>query len=101
MTNIKITVLKVFTPEDVFGEKLVRPDGKIVEPCHLKEGQEFISENFRMPEGFCGWAWQDFRKDLYLLYFGGDLPDTPKGVVYLACSDGKRPVCFKLERLEE
>ena len=54
-----------------------------------------------MPEGFCGWAWQDFRKDLYLLYFGGDLPDTPKGVVYLACSDGKRPVSFKLERLEE
>ena len=101
MPQIKITVVKVFTPEDVFGKKYIAPDGTIAEPCHLKEGQEFVSTELRKPEGFCGWAWDDFRKDLYLLYFGGDLPDTPKGVVYTVCSDAKRPVCFKLERLDE
>ncbi len=101
MVKIKITVLKVFTPEDVFGDKLIRPDGKVVEPCSLKEGQEYFTDGFTKPEGFCGWAFDDFRKDFYLLAFGGDLPDTPKGIVYTVCSDGKRPVCFKLERLEE
>ena len=101
MPNFKITVLRVFTPEDVFGEKLKRPDGTIVDPCHLKEGQEWITDGWKKPEGFCGWAWDDFRKDLYMLYFGGDIPDTPKGVVYAVCSDGKRPVCFKLERIDD
>ncbi|MCG3253128.1 MAG: TIGR04076 family protein [Candidatus Heimdallarchaeota archaeon] len=101
MTKIKITVLKVFTPEDVFGEKFVRTDGTVVEPCHLKEGQEFLTDGFTKPEGFCNWAFADFRKDFYLLAFGGEIPGYPTGVIYTVCSDGKRPVCFKLERLEE
>ncbi|MHA1962576.1 MAG: TIGR04076 family protein [Candidatus Thorarchaeota archaeon] len=101
MTEIKITVLKVFTPQDVFGEEFVRADGTVVEPCHLKEGQEWITNGFAIPEGFCRWAFADFRKDFYMLAFGGNLPGAPKGTVYTACSDGKRPVCFKLERLEE
>lgn len=37
----------------------------------------------------------------YLLAFGGDLPDTDDGVLYISCSDGKRPVVFKMERLDE
>lgn len=101
MSKIKITVVKVFTPKDVFGKEFARTDGTVVEPCHLKEGQEWITNGFTNPEDFCSWAFADFRKDFYLLAFGGDIPDTPKGVVHTVCSDGKRPVCFKLERFEE
>ncbi|MHA2230600.1 MAG: TIGR04076 family protein [Candidatus Thorarchaeota archaeon] len=101
MTEIKITVLKVFTPEDVFGKEYVRTDGTVVEPCHLKEGQEWITNGFTIPEGFCRWAFADFRKDFHMLAFGGNMTGTPKGIQYTSCSDGKRPVCFKLERLEE
>ncbi len=101
MTKIKISVLKVFTPEDVFGKKFIRTDGTIVEPCHLNEGQIFITDGITKPEGMCSWAFADFRKDFFLLRFGGDIPGTPDGIIYTACSDGKRPVCFKLERIEE
>jgi len=39
------------------------------------------------------------RKDRNLLVRGSYVPDTEAGVVYVPCSDGKRPVVFKLERL--
>ncbi|MHA2085828.1 MAG: TIGR04076 family protein [Candidatus Thorarchaeota archaeon] len=53
-----------------------------------------------MPEDFCSWAWEDLRMNRYLLGFGGDIPDTEDGVVFVSCSDGKRPVVFKLERID-
>lgn len=101
MVKIRITVMKAFSPEDVFGEPYTTPSGKTVEKCRFESGQTWVSEGMRKPDGFCGWAWDDMRKDLYMLYFGGDIPDTDKGVVYIPCSDGKRPVVFKLERLNE
>ena len=99
MTKLKITVIRTFRPEEVFGREFKNNFGKVVEKCHLKEGQSWVSADGKMPDGFCSWAWEDMRKDRYLLALGGDVPDTEKGVVYVPCSDGKRPVVFKLERL--
>ena len=99
MPSIKITVIRAFTPEDVFGNEYKTPAGEVVEKCFLEEGQSWVIEGGKKPEGFCGWAWEDLRKDRYLLAFGGDIPDTEEGVVYVSCSDGKRPVVFKLEML--
>ncbi|MHA1960302.1 MAG: TIGR04076 family protein [Candidatus Thorarchaeota archaeon] len=100
MPNLKITVIRAFSPEEVFGHEYRSPSGEVAKTCHLEEGQSWIAERDRMPDGFCSWAWEDLRKDRYLLYFGGEIPDTEDGVVFVSCSDGKRPVVFKLERLD-
>ncbi|MFX0107276.1 MAG: TIGR04076 family protein [Candidatus Hodarchaeota archaeon] len=100
MPNLKISVVRAFSPEEVFGHELRSKSGEVIERCYLKEGQSWITDGWKMPEGFCSWAWEDLRKDRYLLYFGGNIPDTGEGVVYVSCSDGKRPVVFKLQRIE-
>lgn len=101
MTKIKITVIKRFSPEEVFGHSYKTPKGTIVEKCSFQEGQEWISEDGVMPEGFCGWAWTDLARSIHVLRFGGNFKDWAEdGIMYNACSDGVRPVCFKLERIE-
>jgi len=86
--RVKITVQKCVDPAIIF-------DGK--------EGQSWIVEkNMLMPDGFCGWAWRDLYKDLSVMVMGGDFdPWVEKGVMYTACTDGIRPVSFKLVRLED
>jgi uncharacterized repeat protein (TIGR04076 family) len=102
MSKIKITVIKRFSPEDVFNHEYKTPNGVKVDKCSLKEGQEWISENGEMPEDFCSWAWVDLSRSIHVLRFGGNFKNWAEdGVMYNACSDGVRPVCFKLERIED
>ena len=105
MTKVKITVIKKFSPIDVFGHEVYSTSGtKIVKCGAFEEGQEFIVEHIeKMPEGFCGWAWRDIYKDLSVLNFGGNFwPNWMNpGEMFTCCTDGVRPVTFKLERLEE
>ena len=102
MPKIKITVIKRFSPEDVFGHEYKTPTGKVVEKCNFEDGQEWISEKGEMPEGFCSWAWVDLARSIHVLKFGGNFKDwSEDGIMYNACSDGVRPVCFKLERIED
>ncbi|MBA7614245.1 hypothetical protein ES703_21508 [subsurface metagenome] len=67
MPKIKITVIKRFSPEDVFGHEYKTPTGKVVEKCSFEDGQEWISENREMPEGFCWWAWTDLTRTINVL----------------------------------
>ena len=69
----------------------------------IQEGQEFIVENeLTMPEGFCRWAWVDIYRDIAILTMKGNFAEEElAGIKYSACSDGLKPVVFKLERLEE
>ncbi|MHA2252210.1 MAG: TIGR04076 family protein [Candidatus Kariarchaeaceae archaeon] len=100
MTRLKITVLRKFTPEDVFGKEMRFRTGEKVEACFHEEGQEFIvTDPVISPKGLCSWAFRDLSRDIYLLYFGGDIADIEPNVVYVPCNDGKRPVVFKLERI--
>ncbi len=103
MEKVKITVIKRFSPEDVFGKSMYEPNGEMIPPCDiLKDGQEFLmdNENLFKPEGFCEWAWKDILPFITTLACGGNFKWYPKGVAYGACSDGMRPVCFKLEVIE-
>ena len=102
--KIKITVIKKFTSKDVLGYDFVFPNGHIVKDCPVvKKGQEFIVENeLTMPEGFCRWAWVDIYRDLAILTMGGTFADGDlTGIKYSCCSDGIKPVVFKLERIGE
>ncbi|MBK5112145.1 MAG: TIGR04076 family protein [Candidatus Heimdallarchaeota archaeon] len=100
--KIKITVLKKFSSKDVLGHYFKFPSGTEMKDCTIVEvGQEFIVEDeLTMPEGFCRWAWVDIYRDVAILTMGGDFDGTT-GLKYSACSDGLKPVVFKLDRIEE
>ncbi len=100
MVKIKISVIRRFSPEEVFGQEMKTPTGKVITVCSsFEEGQEFIVEDLNKPDNFCGWAWYDIYKDISTLTFGGEHSWTDPNVMYTSCTDGMRPVCFKLERL--
>ncbi|NPD88814.1 MAG: TIGR04076 family protein [Asgard group archaeon] len=100
--TIKITVLKMLNPKEVFGKEIKNPEGKTVPTCSaFEEGQEFLIEKLNKPENFCGWAWRDIYKDLSVLDFGGDFSWSEPNQAITCCTDGMRPVIFKLERLVE
>jgi len=99
--RVKITVLKRFDPSEVFEKSPVTPVAQLG-ACELfRDGQEFIvSEDLRMPEGFCNSAWVSIYSNVRRLGFGGSLPwFKEKGVAVNCCIDGLRPVVFKLERV--
>jgi uncharacterized repeat protein (TIGR04076 family) len=103
--KIKITVLKRVDPSVIFdGDVPNMPgtDQKYTICTRFEDGQEFVSERLAMPEGFCSWAWTDIYKDLSVLFFGGNRgPWLEDGIQITCCTDGVRPVSFKMERLEE
>lgn len=100
--KLKITVLKRFDGEKIYGKKLpITPKYPLV--CdHLVEGKQFIVDDTGiMPSGFCSWAWNDIARIVEHLQFDGDYPFfEEKGMCVACCTDGIRPVIFKLERLE-
>ncbi len=103
MAVIKITVVKKFTPRDVIGKDFIRADGRPIPPCYLEEGTEFIvDESGGMPDGFCHHAWYGLYKNIDILKCGGGFPDwTGENTIYTSCPDGIRPVCFRLERIQD
>lgn len=103
MSKIKITVVKQFDPEDILGREFIRPDGRPINKCGIEEGLEFIvDETGNMPEGFCHHAWYGLYKNVIILRFGGGFSNcTRDNMIYTACPDGIRPVCFKLERISD
>lgn len=100
-SRVRITVMRRFAPSEVFAKSPVTP----VEPlkaCQVyTDGQEFtVNENNRMPEGFCASAWGTIFPMVRTLSFGGNPPwYKEKGVAVECCTDGLRPVIFKLERI--
>ena len=101
LTRIKISVIKRFSPADVFGHDMKTPSGKDIPVCQsFENGQEFIVEDLAKPGGFCGWAWHDMYKELSLLVFGGAENWKEPNKAYVCCTDGMRPGCFKLEKIK-
>ena len=99
--RLRITVLRRMSPKEIFDKYPVTERDWFV-PCDVYEdGQEFtVKEDLRMPEGFCPSAWLTIYPNVRTLGFGGNLPYfKEKGVAVSCCSDGMRPVIFKIERM--
>lgn len=96
--DVKITVLKKIRTDEIYDEFASE---SATPSCALVEvGEEFVSKNMSMPEGFCSWAWADIQRDVVHLALGGDFPwMKEKGKMVSSCTDGLRPVIFKLERI--
>ena len=103
MAQCKITVIKRMLNKDLAEEYIKNP----VEPCpFFKDGQEFIVPFSQKPEGFCDWAWNDISKIVVSLARGGNFSSDifdgwmkdDKSMI-ACCTDGIRPVVFKVERI--
>lgn len=100
MSKVKITVVEKLKPSAALLEEY----GEGVEDvCPVVAmGAEFISESVGMPEGFCAWAYADIQRDITNLAMGGDFDwIKKKGSMISSCTDGLRPVVFKLERMAD
>jgi len=104
--RIKITVLKLMDMRELYGNEDLGVTATMGPVCDLfKEGQEFVldfaKDNPVMPAGFCPGAFMDLYRWIHALRFGADFPWVKeKGKVVACCTDGFRPVVFRLERLE-
>lgn len=99
MSDVKITVVAKLKPGEVFDELAASNVNPVCDGVKL--GATFMSRNLQMPEGFCSWAWADIQRDVAHLALGGDFRWINKpGSMVSCCTDGLRPVVFKLERIE-
>ena len=65
-----------------------------------QRGEEFILEGDNCPPNFCGWAFRDIFRDYNHLRKNGNFRWVGKdGVMFSRCTDGRKPVVFKLERI--
>ena len=99
MSSVKITVVRRFDKHELFS---TLPDELelIPSPCRLEEGQVFTCSNEMLPNNFCTWAFNDIFRDVIHLMRGGNYPRMGKhGVTYSSCTDGRKTVVFKLERI--
>lgn len=102
MADVKITVMKRLDNKELFGDNPPLNFTGIQACEKFTDGQEFIAKEGAVPEGFpCSWAYADIQRDLIHLRLGGDYPwFKEKGSILASCTDGARPVIFKLERVE-
>ncbi len=99
--KVKITVIKKHFYEDLAEKHLT--DGRSAGPCPLmEEGRMFIYEGGAvMPEGFCPWAWIDVYGGVSAVSNGASYKPwyNKDGMQILCCTDGIRPVIFKVESI--
>lgn len=86
----KITVLRRGYEKEFIDQLKTGPKT----PCtRLSDGQEFtIKSQWSMPEKFCEWAWADIRTYVPMVLGEGN-------PIAVCCTDGFRPVFFKIERI--
>ena len=101
MKKCKITVMRIACYRDLMEEY----ENPMEHACDMREGQVFVADGWKKPEGFCDSAWDSLSPFVMALaHGGGDFYDgwmkNPKSAM-LSCNDGFRPVSFLVEALDE
>ena len=101
MRNCRITVMRIVEHKDLM-EKYENP---IQHACDMKEGQVFITDGWKKPEGMCDSARETISPFVMTLAHGGeDIYDgwmKNKRSAMISCNDGFRPVSFYIEAIDE
>ena len=102
--KVKVTVVKMLNTEDIYGDdRKTETVKEFATRCpKFKEGQEFIvKKDLGKPEDFCSTAWCHIHEGIKLLSYGAHFPGMQKDkfICYECCTDGLRPVFFRLERV--
>jgi uncharacterized repeat protein (TIGR04076 family) len=89
--GVKISVLKRGYEKEIVETLKAGTRG----PCtRFSDGQEFtVTSQWAMPENFCAWAYADIRTYIPMVLGQGN-------PIAVCCTDGYRPVFFKVERIE-
>ncbi len=103
MPACKITVIKKTFNEEIAKE--YRRADVHFGPCPFCEvGDTYLVQGagYRPDDFFCDWAWNDIQKIVMAVTTGGDFSRWMKdGKTFITCcTDGVKPVIFKLERVE-
>ena len=100
MKRIRITVMRKARYDDLI-EKYENP---IEHACYMQEGEQFVCEGWKKPDGFCQSAWDTLSPFVMTLAHGGeDIYDgwmKNKHSAMISCNDGFRPVSFFIEVIE-
>jgi uncharacterized repeat protein (TIGR04076 family) len=101
MKKVRITAVRVARYDDL----IERYENPIQHACMVSEGQSWVADGWRKPEGFCDSAWDSVSPFVMTLAHGGeDLYEgwmkNPRSAM-ISCNDGFRPVSFLLEALDE
>ena len=101
MRKVVIKVLRRSSYDDLIDKY----ENKIDLPCSMKIGDEFISVEAKIPDGFCNSAWISLYPYVFALSSGANniydnwMKDPKKAIV--SCNDGFRPVSFLIEVLDD
>ena len=101
MKKVRITAMR----QTVYTDLMAQFENPIEHACDVQIGQEWISENGEMPEGFCPSAWDSLSPFVATLangggnFYDGWMKDPYSAMI--SCNDGFRPVSFYLELLEK
>lgn len=102
MKNVRITVLRKEFYKNF--AKAYLTEGEQVGSCPLLNvGDTFLFEgNAQMPEGFCPWAWIDVYQSVSAISAGATFApwNHKDGQTIVCCTDGIRPVVFKVEAVD-
>ncbi len=89
--GVRITVLKRGFEREIIDQLKAGPSSACT---RFSDGQEFtLKSQYSMPEKFCEWAWADIRTYIPMVIGQGN-------PIAACCTDGCRPVFFKIERIE-
>jgi uncharacterized repeat protein (TIGR04076 family) len=103
MSRCRITVIKKMLDPELAEEYC---GGNVTTcPC-FKEGQEFVC-GLDNPPGFCDWAWRDIHPMVAVLLAGGNFSRglfdgwmKDEKTMIGCCTDGVRPVVFRIETID-
>ena len=101
MKKVRITVMRKACYRDLM-EKYENP---IDHACDIREGQVFIANGWKRPDGFCESAWETISPFVMALahgaenFYDGWMKDKRSAMI--SCNDGFRPVSFLLEAMDE
>ena len=101
MKKVRITAARVARYDDLIAQY----ENPIEHACAVREGQAWVANGWRKPDGFCDSAWDSVSPFVMALaHGGGDFYDgwmkNPKSAM-ISCNDGFRPVSFLLAALDE
>lgn len=102
MGRIRITVLKTLQLDDL--AERYAPGGTPWGACpRHRIGEVFeVKNSAEVPTGFCGAAWADIQRDAqYVEYGPGFWHLIQPRIAISSCTDGRHPVSFKVEWVEE